>query len=377
MMNPSDSPFVDLLDFAIQPDGRIVAVGAFYFFCCIGPASHSNIVLIRLLSDGSLDDSFGSGGIATTPLSVDRFDEARTVALQQDGKIILAGTSGPRSNTDFAILRFNANGTLDASFANAGWLIVPMGSGNDVANSVAIQPDGKIVAAGNVQIGANIYTIGAIRTDANGHLDSSFDGDGKLTVSIGGLNDRANKVLLDPVSRILIGGSSYSPVHSNWDFALARLNPDGSFDNSFGGLGMVTTNLAGSDELASNITLKRDGRIIAVGGAGASFALARYNGNGSLDSSFGGGGIAFSHFGSMNNANSIALQPDGKILVGGSDSWSGTPYILIVRYYDSPSQKAPADFDDDGKTDVSIFRPSEGEWYIRLSGGGFQNTLWQ
>ena len=167
---------------------------------------------------GDLDTSFDSDGKVTTEVgSTDDF--ARSVAIQSDGKIVAAGFSSNGSDWDFALVRYNTDGSLDTSFDTDGKVTTAIGSGDDHAVSVAIQSDGKIVAAGYSDNGSD-NDFALVRYNTDGSLDASFDGDGKVTTAIGSDWDQAYSVAIQSDGKIVAAGYSYNG--SNWDFALAR-----------------------------------------------------------------------------------------------------------------------------------------------------------
>jgi uncharacterized delta-60 repeat protein len=225
---------------------------------------------------GNLDPTFGSGGTVRTDFS-GNIDRANGVAIQADGKIVAAGSSFSSSKTleDFIVARYNANGSLDKRFGNNGKITTDFFRNVDVINALAIQPDGKIVVAGVAQL----------------------------------------------------GGSGGTPRV----FALARYTSDGRPDPGFGNGGSLTTSFGGTFSSVSAIMVQPDGKIVVAGtadfnprvpGSGLDFALARYHANGSLDASFGDAGkVVFDFFGSFDQANAAVLQADGKIIVVGSASY--------------------------------------------------------
>src|SRR6185369_10627899 len=173
---------------------------------------------------GDLDPTFGTGGKVTTDIQGD-FDKARAVAIQADGKIVVAGSALNGANIDFAVLRYNTDGSLDTTFGTGGKVLTPVLDSDDFALAVAIQPDGKIVAAGLAVTGAD--DIAVVRYNTDGSLDTTFDGDGKATFSIlVGFNDIANAVAIQPDGKIVLAGSTNNG--SDDDFAVIRLNPNGS-----------------------------------------------------------------------------------------------------------------------------------------------------
>ncbi|HLL16743.1 MAG TPA: Calx-beta domain-containing protein [Pyrinomonadaceae bacterium] len=322
----------------IQPDGKIVAVGRANPGIRIAGRQDLNFQLARYNPDGSLDTSFGTGGLVSTGFARDTDDFAYAAALQPDGKIVVAGQTGPHFSqfgggptfdTSFGIARYNADGSLDSTFGTGGLATVDFASGNnnaahDSARAVAIQPDGKIVLAGS----GFFVEFKLARLNPDGSLDSGTAGDttpgdmfgtgGKVTTDFGEQEEAANAVLIQPDGKIVAAGISGD------NFALARYNPDGSLDTTgFGTGGKVTTDFAGGLDAIKSIVLQPDGKIVAGGDATTSsnnsdFALARYNTNGSLDTTnFGTGGKVTTDFGGFDAANDIALQADGRIVAAG------------------------------------------------------------
>jgi uncharacterized delta-60 repeat protein len=272
--------------------------------------------LARYNPDGSLDTSFSGDGKQTTDFFVGSFgDRANGVALQGNGKIVAVGTPG----AGFALARYNSNGSLDTSFSGDGKQTTNLGG---VANGVALQADGKIVAVGG---GGGDFELA--RYNPNGSLDGSFSGDGKQTTDFGEF-DLASGVALQGDGKIVaVGGAG-------GDFGLARYNPNGSLDASFSGDGRQTTDfLFGAGDSASDVAIQANGRIVAVGLAsggatGQDFALARYNPDGSLDTSFSGDGRKRTSFGAFDIANGVALQGDGRIVAVGD----GNGEFALARY---------------------------------------------
>ena len=227
---------------------------------------------------------------------------------------------------DFALARFNPNGSLDTSFSGDGKQTTDFGSSGDRAHGVAIQADGKIVAAGD-SLGGSGFDFALARYNPNGSLDTSFSGDGKQTTDFGG-SEAASGVKLQSDGKIVAVGGDDS------DFALARYNPNGSLDTTFSGDGKQTTDFGGSDG-ARAVALQADGKIVAVGiagGNGSSFAVARYNPNGTLDPTFSGDGKQTTSFGGyLDGATAVALQGDGKIVAVGHAGAANGDFAL-ARY---------------------------------------------
>lgn len=330
----------------IQPDGRLVAVGS----VDVG-SPNSNFGLARYNADGSLDPSFGSGGKVVTDFFGD-IDFAFDAALQPDGKIVVAGqVFNTITGTDFALARYNSDGSLDLSFGSGGKVTTDFFGDFDDVRGVALQPDGKIVVAGFARNGSNESVDFAVaRYNIDGSLDSSFGGDGKVTTDFFGTREFVSSVSVQSDGKIVVAGSA-SPM-SDFDsmFALARYNNDGSLDPTFDGDGRVTTDF-GRFAGVSDLVIQPDGKIVAAGNAFPDgefeneFALARYNADGSLDTTFGGDGRVTLHPGGRGGAaRAVALQPDGKIIAAGS----------VIVPVGSDSDIAVARFNSDGSVDTSF-----------------------
>ena len=309
---------------AIQSDGKIVvAGGAFQLFTFAG-----NFELVRYNTDGSLDTSFGNGGIVTTTFPEGSY--AFDVAVQPDGKIIAAGTlfvnfdPGDQSDTNFALARYNSDGTLDTTFGNGGTVNTDFFGREDDAFSVLIQPDGKIVAVGSANDPANFYDFAAVRYLSNGTVDTSFGVGGKVSTDFGARNfDRAHSAALQADGKIVAAGFAISRNGGVQNFAVARYTANGLLDTTFGNGGKTQISFGSCCQSAYKVLVQSDGRIVTIGYANtessdSDFLLARLDTAGSLDSSFGIGGKVRTSFGDLNGgANGGALQPDGKIVAVG------------------------------------------------------------
>lgn len=334
---------------ALQPDGRIVVAG-FY-----RDGSNLDFALVRYLADGSLDTSFNGDGHLTTAVGTSE-DQALSVVVQPDGKIVVAGHSGITVDSDFAVVRYNADGSLDNSFDGDGKLTTPIGTSTDVAKSIALQSDGKIVVAGYSNNG-NDFDIALARYNPDGSLDTSFDVDGKLTTGIGTDGDYGQGVAIQSDGKIVVGG--YSNSLDGGDFALVRYNADGSLDTSLDGDGKVTTNVGASSDFAFSLALQPDFKIVLAGnswsGSSGAFSLVRYNFDGSLDSTFDGDGKLLTEFGPNSDvAGGMALQSDGKIVVAGFAQNPTDQDVAVARY--NPDGSLDSSFDGDGKL-ITTFGP--------------------
>jgi uncharacterized delta-60 repeat protein len=278
--------------------------------------------------EGAADPGFGDGGIVTTDFAAG-WDQANALALQPDGKIVVAGSTVQGDSGDFAIARYNPNGSPDTSFGTGGKVTTDFGK-SDFAYGVALQADGKIVAVGttaDVLTGASDFALA--RYNANGSLDTSFGGTGKVITDIAGGNDQANAVAVQPDDgQILVAGFTKAATN---DFAVLRYNPNGSLDPTFGGTGKVTTDFAGGDDIATAMALQPDGGIV-VAGFGAGYEVARYNPNGSLDTTFNGDGTVVTTVGNGGRGEAVTIQPDGKIVVAGYSFVIPGDAVVVVRY---------------------------------------------
>jgi uncharacterized delta-60 repeat protein len=325
----------------LQPDGKIVVVGE----ARGSNATGSDFAVVRFNSDGSLDQTFGNGGKVITPFVDNSIDYATAVAVQADGKLVVAGMS----NGKFAVARYNTDGMLDQNFGANGKVTTAIGNRGDVGRAVVLQADGKIVVAGSASVenstGNTIYQIGLARYNTNGSLDTNFNGSGKVLISIGDYNNCFD-VELQSNGRIVVAGeTSNNSSPSQLDFALAGFNSDGSLDTSFGVGGKVSTPIGNGDDRAYSLTVRPDNKLVVAGEAkqifgtapfaetNSDFSLAQYTANGALDTTFGLNGKVITPIATNDIAYDAALQADGKILLAGQAAPLATiPSIALVRY---------------------------------------------
>ncbi|MDA9941056.1 delta-60 repeat domain-containing protein [Luminiphilus sp.] len=319
---------------AIQSDGKLVVAGISIEGSQIDESSFWRFALARYNVNGSLDTSFGGGGKVTTAIG-GYIDEAYSVAIQSDGKIVGAGTSLIGLNDVFALVRYNTDGTLDNSFDSDGKVTTEHGSGSGYAYSVAIQSDDKIVAAGYVADAG----FALVRYNTDGALDNSFGTDGKVYAGFDPARDSvAYSVAIQSDGKIVAAG--WSENGSNTDFALARYSSDGTLDNSFDSDGKVTTAIGSGKDIARSVAIQSNGKIVAAGwsenGSNTDFALARYSSDGTLDNSFDSDGKVTSAIGSGKEiARSVAIQSNGNVVaVGWSSSagYSSNSDFALLRY---------------------------------------------
>lgn len=313
--------------------------------------------LLSIAQSGSLDPSFDTDGIVTTPIgSSDDF--GRSMAIQPDGKIVVAGYSDNGSQDVFAITRYNTNGSLDITFDGDGIVNTPIGTSGNRAHSVVIQSDGKIVAAGYAFISGTSNDFALARYNTNGSLDTSFDVDGKVTTAFGtSTNDRAFSIAIQNDGKILVAGYNTDIISTQRDFAITRYNINGSIDTAFSNDGKVSLSIASGGDECRSVMIQNDGKIVVVGFSfdftTRVFAAVRFNTNGSLDNSFDNDGIVTTSIGSNDDAGyAAALQSDGKIVVTGYTYAVAKYDFALVRYNTDGSLDNT--FDTDGKVTTSI-----------------------
>ena len=373
---------------APQTNGKILIGGDFKF---VNGVRKNRIA--RLNSDGSLDSSFNSGtGTDGT---------VRAIVVQPDGRILVGGLFGSYNGTTsfYGLVRLNSDGSLDSSFRFAASSFLGV-------YAIAIQPDGKILVAGGFQRPNVGGSVGVVRLNQDGSLDSSFnysfqsqnvraltlqsDGkicfggafsgsmrtflgrfnsNGSLDNTFPGANSTVETIVAQTDGKIMVGGS-FTGIGGTSVIRIARLNSDGSVDSSF-------NPGAGADNTVFGIAQQPDGKTL-IGGRFTRYnnqpinRLARLNSDGSLDTSF--------NIGTGANAyvDEIALQADGKIIVGGNFSaFNNQPHKGLVRLQSAATAiRAPYDFDGDGKTDFAVFRPSNAVWYLQNTQTGFAAAEW-
>ncbi|MEU3605387.1 calcium-binding protein [Streptomyces sp. NPDC035033] len=309
---------------ALQPDGKIVAVGGSTDW-----GGNGAWAAARYLPDGSLDTSFGEGGRVLTEIDVDAIETAEAVVVQPDGKIVAGGSS----NGVWSLVRWDSSGVPDPAFSGDGRVTTALGpTCCHGVNDLALQADGKIVAAGRAA------GLTVTRYNPDGGLDTTFDGDGIVTTGAGS----GEGVALQSDGRIVVAGRDGNA------FLVSRFTTGGAPDPSFDGDGRVITSFGPEDGGASGVALQSDGRIVAAGHYNGDFALARYNTGGGLDPDFGGDGRVTTDFGGPDDAAAqVALQADGKIVAAGLAGTVGSfeAHRGLARYLGGGGTEPPAGAD--------------------------------
>ena len=325
---------------AIQSDGKILVAGYYY------NGHNYDFALVRLRDDGLLDTGFGmnitglvrvaGGGIVRTQVGTGS-DVATSIAVQSDGKILLAGYSDVGYQTEFALVRYKVNGIVDSTFGTNGIVTTPVGT-YARAKYVGIRNDGKIIVAGSSNDGTSKNSFAVVCYNSDGSINNSFGTDGISINTVGTTNSDCNSAILQPDGKVVTGGDFSNASQTDYDFALSRISSTGDLDNSFGESGDVMTQVGTPSAAGAVMAIQNDGKILLGGSMGANnyfdFALARYNVDGSLDNSFGESGIDTTYMNGFGIITGVALQVDGKIVVSGY-SLSGAYYNFSAARYDS------------------------------------------
>ncbi len=320
----------DIYATALQKDGKILVVGGGSY------KGTGGTLLVRYNSDGTIDKSFGNEGVVVTDFG-GPIDDLYGVAVQKDGKILTAGSLGKK--IDAGVIRYMPNGSIDSSFGKNGTALTDLGNDENVT-AIDLQTDGKILITGVTVDGSNgksSRTYFVIRYNTDGSLDKKFGEQGSILTTL----DREleiNCLEIQPDGKIIIGGV-YAYL-AGAKYLLIRYMPDGSLDQSFGVGGFVKASFEGNNiNLQLNsIALQQDSKIVIGGGTGEAYKfyaeLARFNNDGATDKTFGNGGqIVVTKEGT--NAvvvQSVMVQPDGKIIAGGNESHTTYNNFLVARY---------------------------------------------
>jgi uncharacterized delta-60 repeat protein len=314
---------------AVLPDNGIVAVGR----TDVRGPQKTDFGVVRYLPDGTPNPNFGNGGIVTTPF-FGIGAQANAVAVQPDGKIVVAGFALANAiNFDFAVARYNSDGSLDDNFGSHGVVNTDLGSENDAATGLAIQSDGKIVLAGVT--GPTGEDVGLARYLPNGTLDPTFGNLGTSVTKIGFGVD-VHGVGVEPGGEILVAGSTFSTTSQSRDFLLAGFRNDGTLSLGFGHFGFVTTDFGHGDDFAQNLLVDANGEVVLVGRAGSDtiedLALAAYKPDGS-PADFGRGGVFTVDFhGRGDFGQDLAIDAQNRIIaVGGTTG--GDSGLALTRVF--------------------------------------------
>jgi uncharacterized delta-60 repeat protein len=335
---------------AVVQDGKVVAAG----FGTVG--STVNFALARYNRDGTLDRTFGTGGRVTTGFG--NAAQATALVVQADGKLVAAGIAFTDAGEHFALARYRRDGTLDSTFGVGGKVTTDFAEGDAGAHALVVQADGKLVAAGFVNSGT-AADFALARYRQNGTLDPTFGTGGKVVTDMGGAFDSAHALVVQD-GRPVAAGITFTGDIPSGNFALARYRPNGTLDPTFGTGGRVVTDIAGAFDEAHALVVQ-DGKLVAGGtaftGTTADFALARYRHDGTLDPSFGTGGkvttdVSAGALGGDDLVNALVVQ-DGKLVAAGF-AFPGTFDFALARYRDNGALDPT--FGDGGKVTTDFAR---------------------
>jgi uncharacterized delta-60 repeat protein len=342
----------------VAADGSVLVAGS---TTLAGDGATSGVV-VRYTSNGQLDPTFGAGGYVAIPTS-EGDQTARSIAIQSDGKIVVLIT--PAINIDAApleVARLNSNGTLDPTFGSGG--ITSLSPGGDLAaSSLMIQPDGKLLIAGTYRNGVNRSSGELVRLNSDGSLDSTFNGEGYLISNFGGDSNFTSAVVM-PDGNILAAGD-ISPG-GNFSVFVARYTGSGSPDTTFASNGYVITSIGSGFDNAEGMALQADGKIVVSAVINTGLALLRYNSDGTLDGGFGSGGVVTLPGGLWISAPVVG--PDGKILVAGqydANYATGSFHGFVDRFNSDGS--FDTSFGDSGQVVTVIGSPTEQNFFQAVS----------
>jgi len=319
---------------AVQSDNKVIVAGS----VATATDRGNDFGVVRFNADGTLDTTFGTGGMVVTDLG-SQSDGAYAVAVQPDGKIVVAGqTDSPSTSTDFAVVRYNSDGSLDSGFGSSGIAITDFAGDSDQPAAMQLTSDGQIVVAGS-SIVNGLPQFAVARYTSSGALDASFSGDGLATAEFTSGYSQAKSLAVMPDGSIVLAGTltDFSGIGS--DYAAAHFLFDGTFDTSFGNGGWAKIDLGGDSETAYSIAAQSDGKLVLAGESFNSdtqqddFGIVRLTSGGQLDASFGSSGIVFTDFGNdFDQASAVAVQKDGKIVVAGVAAVNGVSDFAVARY---------------------------------------------
>ncbi|MBK8102005.1 MAG: FG-GAP repeat protein [Cellvibrionales bacterium] len=343
-----------------QSNGRLVVVGV------TASGVNNDCALVRYNKDGSLDETFGEQGIVTMGFGT-KDDTCLSIIQQADDKLVVAGETAGAGNdkADFALARFNTDGSLDSSFGSGGKVTTDFNGTVNNGRSVIQLADGKLLMAGYSD-----YNFALTRYNTDGSLDTTFDADGKLFVDIASDRDYAISVLQQADDQLVLAGYTNVNPGNKTNFAVVRLNQDGSFDPSFNSTGKLVLSVDSNNNAVAKVIQQTDGKLVLAGStititSSKHMALVRLNTDGSLDTGFGGDGKVTANIGTVSDeAVSVVQQADGKLTVAGTGNNGKFNYMMLARFH------GEVDTDGDGVPDTEDAFPNDAAAAVDTDGDG-------
>ncbi len=321
-----------------QSDGKLVAAG----FVVTGTvlSATPNAFVVRFLSSGALDTTFGTSGKLLIPITTNY--QVFTLVQQSDSKLVLAGGSAA-----FLVARVTSAGVMDSTFGVNGKVLTDIGTGNDVARKLLVQTDGKFVVGGSASSGNNDFAV--VRYNSNGSLDTSFNATGKLVTAITAGSDVIYDLELQSDGKYVAAGAS-STGGSDLDFTVVRYNNDGSLDSSFGAAGAVVTAIGAAADVGKALLIQSDKKLVLAGisnnGSDNDFALVRYNVTILIDTD--GDGVADNVDNCAAVANAAQINTDGDSLGDACDTDDDNDAVADTSDKFPLNAAASSDSDNDG-----------------------------
>jgi len=299
--------------------GRTLAVAMLPAVVAVG-------VLTASADPGDLDPGFAGDGVATTVIG--DAAEGRAVAVQADGRLLVAGSAEVGGDLDVAVARYTTAGTLDPTWGGDGLVTVDVGGEDDLVYGLLVQSDGKVVAVGasaTDPMGLSFDFL-AVRLTSSGALDLTFGGTGWVTVGIGPSSDYAQSAVATPSNQLVLAG--YASNGTDWDVGVARLTADGDLDTGFAGDGTVLVPVGSGDDHGYAVDRAGDGGLVVAGASGGDVAVVRLTASGALDTAWGGDGVVTVDLGAGDDAGAaVDLAPDGDVVVAGTSGGD----VAVVR----------------------------------------------
>jgi uncharacterized delta-60 repeat protein len=318
----------------IDNNNKIVVAGYTY------DNSYYYFALARYDNSGILDTTFGTNGLVITDFSNNSDDTAESVVIDNNNKIVVAGYTFANGSDDFALARYDNSGNLDLSFGINGLVITDFSNNSDdYARSVVIDNNNKIVVAGYTNVNGS-YDFALARYDNSGNLDLSFGINGLVITDFSNnSDDTAESVVIDNNNKIVVAGYIYDSDSNTHDFALARYDNSGILDTTFGTNGLVITDFSNNNnDRAYSVVIDNNNKIVVAGYSNANgnndFGLARYDNLGNLDTTFGINGLVITDFSnnSNNRAYSVVIDNNNKIVAAGYTLLNGLDDFALARY---------------------------------------------